>query len=292
MLTVWAVVVTHNPDSPTLATLLDSLAGQVRSIVVVDNGSTDSVAGLCSGSSTCVELGANLGIAAAQNRGVREAMRNGADAVVFFDQDSVVPPGLIEKLVACLTEEGGNIAAPVFRDSRQGFDYPIVHIAPSGRRRRYLPSQLERPVEVSTVISSGTLVRCGLFEEVGFFDEALFIDYVDTEWCLRCARAGHLVRVDPRARMEHAIGEHSYRIGPFRVPVHSPRRRYYRVRNAFLLARMVHVPALMWMTEIASAAVHQLVLIIRDGRRGDYFRYYFLAVLHGMRGRTGPLEAL
>ena len=118
-------------------------------------------------------------------------------------------------------------------------------------------------------------------------NEALFIDYVDTEWCLRCARAGISVTVDPRVRMTHSIGDSMIELPGFRVPVHSPERRYYRVRNAFLLLRYTHVPKLMCLSEICFGFVHQFLLVLRGHRRSEYLKLYFRAVIDGLRGRAG-----
>lgn len=135
------------------------------------------------------------------------------------------------------------------------------------------------------------LVRCSVFEQVGMLDERLFIDYVDTEWCLRCAALGIAVRVNPSAVMTHSIGDKSIRLAGFRVPVHSPLRRYYRVRNAFHLLRMNHVPALMALREVVFGLIHQLILIAVERKRWDYLAFYFRAVRDGLTGVFGPFKS-
>lgn len=83
------------------------------------------------------------------------------------------------------------------------------------------------------------MVSKEVFEIVGMMDEELFIDYVDTEWCLRCLNYGILVHIIPDIEMVHAIGDKSVKICGINIPIHSPVRRYYRVRNAFLLLRKI-----------------------------------------------------
>jgi rhamnosyltransferase len=63
--------------------------------------------------------------------------------------------------------------------------------------------------------------------------ENYFIDYVDTEWCIRAEAMGYKNYVSSKAVMKHAIGDNILKFKYFNVPVHSPFRRYYRVRNAF-----------------------------------------------------------
>lgn len=59
------------------------------------------------------------------------------------------------------------------------------------------------------------LIRRSVFERVGVLDERLFIDYVDTEWCLRCAAQGITVRIIPAASMTHSIGDKSPSLAGF-----------------------------------------------------------------------------
>ncbi|WP_150306226.1 glycosyltransferase family 2 protein [Pseudomonas saliphila] len=286
---VAAVVVTYNPNMPKLCQLLSMLLPQVGTLVVVDNG---SAAGLLEGlpdGVVVIDLDTNRGIGAAQNEGIIECLKRGAEAIVFFDQDSTIGPALIGGLSACFSDDQVNITAPVSFDSVHGFGYPIVDVAANGARRKYLPESLDKSLDVSVAISSGTMVRAKVFVEVGMLDEGLFIDYVDTEWCLRCARAGFKVRINPKVSMRHSIGDSVRGLAGFKVPVHSPERRYYRVRNALLLFRYPHVPSRMLVREVVVGFVQQCLLVVMEPRRKDYARYYIAAIRDGLKGRNGPL---
>ncbi|HFR6094685.1 TPA: rhamnosyltransferase, partial [Shigella flexneri] len=113
----------------------------------------------------------------------------------------------------------------------------------------------QTPFKSSVTISSGTMVSKEVFEIVGMMDEELFIDYVDTEWCLRCLNYGILVHIIPDIEMVHAIGDKSVKICGINIPIHSPVRRYYRVRNAFLLLRKNHVPLLLSIREVVFSLI-------------------------------------
>ena len=63
-------------------------------------------------------------------------------------------------------------------------------------------------------------------------EEALFIDQVDTEWCLRARSMGYRVFGACGAILEHRLGEAYYRIwfGRWRqLPRHKPFRYYLRL---------------------------------------------------------------
>lgn len=290
--TVIAVVISFNPEASAFKRLLTQLSEQVDGIVVVDNASTCDIASLVKAvpqATVCLLQNArNLGIAAAQNLGIGKAAESGCGAIIFFDQDSSIPDGAIARLETHLRDPAVSIVAPVHFDADQGFGYPVVHIAPNGTRRKWQPEALTSPIDVSVTISSGTLVRRSVFDRVGLMDEGLFIDYVDTEWCLRCVQKGYAVRVEPAARLEHSLGLRSVSLGRFRIPIHRPERRYYRVRNALLLLRYPHVPLLMTLREVAFGLLHTCAIMLLARQRQDYLRFYVQGVIDGIRGRTGP----
>lgn len=289
-----SVIVSYNPVLQRLEALIRQLRDQMVQVVVVDNASNEEVrADLLKLRIEGLEIDAlnhNAGIAAAQNNGIQLAFKAGCDAVIFFDQDSAIGPGFVSTLVQGMCDSRVGIAAPVFYDEEKDFGYPLVDILPTGRRRKYAPEKLKRPIDISVAISSGMLVRRSVLEAVGLMDERLFIDYVDTEWCLRCAARQISVRVIPLATMKHSIGEKSLVFAGLRVPVHSPLRRYYRIRNAFHLMRMGHVPALMAGRELVVGLIHQLIIILSQPHRWEYFIYYIRAVRDGIFGVFGPYQ--
>lgn len=282
-----AVIVAYHPDRVTLSTLLATLAASGVHCLLVDN--SEGAPPLEFGTPyELLQPGENLGIATAQNLGIRSCLKAGFRYVVLFDQDSVIGTGFIPALAAVFTDPGVKLAAPVFYDRRQGFAYPLVHVDRHGRRQKIDPTTLTGPVEISTVISSGLMIKAEVFEDVGLMDEGLFIDYVDTEWCLRCAAQGIRVKVDPAVRMRHAVGDDCLRLAGFLLPVHSSKRRYYRVRNAFLLWCKPWVPRWMLIRDIVTAFIHQGILAVHAGRgAGAYLRSYCEGVADGLRGRTG-----
>ena len=76
-----AVVVTYHPGD--VSALLAELAGQCDSVIAVDNGSdpaeVEALRKACDqAGATLLELGENLGIAAAQNRGIELAQSRAA----------------------------------------------------------------------------------------------------------------------------------------------------------------------------------------------------------------------
>ncbi|MFU8927839.1 glycosyltransferase family 2 protein, partial [Acinetobacter puyangensis] len=171
---------------------------------------------------------------------------------------------------------------PRFIDERFGFYYKTVNMSKLGFRDKLDVSNITEPVHSSLLISSGSLVAVNTLKKVGIMRENYFIDYVDTEWCIRAEYLGYKNYVSSKAVMEHTIGDNVLQFKYFNVPVHSPFRRYYRVRNAFYMMREPHVPLLLATREILFNFVHQFILILFEAKKIDYINSYFRGIKDGL----------
>ena len=104
---VRAVVVTFNPDLSRLTQVVESLAPQVDSIVIVDNGSrnSDDVHAVAQKTAGVDFLGLpdNMGIGAALNVGSRHVLLSKPDWILTMDQDTVVHVGGVDAILASFT---------------------------------------------------------------------------------------------------------------------------------------------------------------------------------------------
>lgn len=240
---ICAVVVTYNPDASDLGQLLLALHPQVEAIVVVDNNSDADLRKVPEiDSATLLELPRNLGIAAAQNRGIEWAFERGFTHVLLSDQDSLPASDMVSQLSECLEEAGPQIAAvgPVPLDSRPeaGPEALVYSFTKWGPKRRSVPG-LGQAMEVPFVLASGCLIPLEVLADVGPMNTSLFIDHVDLAWCLRAIERGYRVLVCGSAILYHSLGDDVAKIPGRRrqVHVHSPLRNYYMVRNSLFLLR-------------------------------------------------------
>ncbi|MEH8175714.1 glycosyltransferase family 2 protein [Aeromonas veronii] len=280
---IYSIIVTYNPNESDLTLLVNALISSGVTPVIVDNASKEYFSVPCQ----LIKLDSNYGIAKAQNTGIEYALKNNAEAIIFFDQDSSITDDLfIKKLYQPILDKKVNITAPVFTDLARGFIYSIVDIDKHGRRTKYYPAIDDIPFKVSNVISSGTMVDAQALTEIGYMIDELFIDYVDTEWCLRAYNRGFDILVIPNARMTHSIGDKTLKLGAFYVPKHSPFRRYYRIRNAFYLLRKDYIPKCLAYREISFAIIHQMILIaVAKGERLAYLSSFYRGLRDGILGR-------
>jgi len=285
---VCAVIVTYRPDWGKVTSLVRTITQESADYIIIDNSDdSDPVPP----SLKVTRLGGNMGIAHAQNVGISHCLKQRAEVIVFFDQDSIMPELFLGKLVQPIIEGTSKITAPVFHDQSAQFDYAIVAITRWGFRRKLRPGAQGGALTTNVVISSGSAVAAEVFGLAGTMDESLFIDFVDTEWCLRCFAKGLTVLIVPQVSMAHSIGSKTINFGIFRVPLHPPQRRYYRVRNSLLLLRLGHVPKLMALREIFFSLVQQLILIAMCKDRLSYFRYLVLGLRDGLINKRGKLDS-
>jgi len=283
---VFAVVVAYHPNPEALTRLARAIGAGGAHIVVVDNTPSPVELPLPPERSV-LRLGDNMGIARAQNVGIAYARERGADVIVFFDQDSAIDSAFVPKLVSGLTADKPGVVGAAYFDETRGFEGAAYKLSPHGYPKQVWGGAAQEPYPVDVRISSGSAATAVTFDVVGLMDEDFFIDYVDIEWCLRVRSKGIPIHVDPTVSMKHSIGNQSVDVGPLKVFIDGPIRTYYRVRNAFLLARKPGVPVLFSAKEITSELVHHFLQLFVADRRFDRLGAYLVGIWHGLAGVAG-----
>jgi rhamnosyltransferase len=192
-----------------------------------------------------ISLPKNMGIAHAQNVGIKIAHELQAAFVLTLDQDSVPSVNMVSSLIAIYEkfEIRGRIAAigPLLKDEHTELYLPFFSYS-KGRKRRISPVEDNVVLDVEFLVSSGSLLAMNALKEVGLMHEALFISYVDVEWCLRAKGHGFQVLACCSTTMVHNLGDRRLKVGSWLVPLHSPLRHFYLMRSGILMQRLPHVP--------------------------------------------------
>lgn len=172
----------------------------------------------------------NGGLARAINHVVDVALVDSKELAVYFDQDSSIDISLIQKLFESydkLKEKYTELFVvgpqPTMPD---GGNYPIK-LGENFYKNYY---------KASEIITSGMTFRLQDIKDIGYFDEDLFLDMVDFDICWRAVENGKLVVVDRDIKMPHEVGTNTIKI-PFKIlPISSPIRNYYQMRNVLYCA--------------------------------------------------------
>jgi rhamnosyltransferase len=288
MVSIYCIIVCYRPEIARVIELCNGAIAGGAKVILVDNTEApylqdDKLPDGCS----LVALGFNSGVAYAQNVGVVKALAAGADILVFFDQDSKAGPGLLESLTGSLTVGNPEVVSPICIDDATNFVQPAERVNEYGFATKVYGAETHARYPVDIVISSGTAATREVFDIAGTFDETFFIDFVDTEWCLRCRSKNIPIYVVPTAVMRHSIGFGLVRVGPFTVLLHSPARCYYQIRNCFLLFRKSHVPRVWAVRQLLSVTLSRTLLLFFVKSRSSYLKSYLLAVRDGLKGIGG-----
>lgn len=169
--------------------------------------------------------------------------------MLLFDQDSRLPPAMLQRLVAARDElgvDGGPVAAfgPTISDDRMRRPLPFIRFSNGRMEKLYPAGRSGERIETDMLITSGCLIDGRVIEAIGAMDERLFIDNIDMEWCFRARAAGFRLIGVADAVLDHRIGDRVRPVPGTRrnILVHSPLRQYYIMRNRILLYRRDYVP--------------------------------------------------
>lgn len=302
---ILAIVLTYWPDLMVVQRSVAALCPQVEKILIVDNGTRWDAAALCTRLTAADQsrieflwLEKNLGVGAGHNRGIRWARAHGFSHVLILDHDSVPGRDMVRHLCLAedrLTREGVRVAAvgPRYVDRYTGSVSGFVRLGPWRLRRvRCDCGQDGQTLETDFLISSGALISIATLDEVGEMNEGLFIDHVDTEWMFRARALGFRSFGACDAIMEHSLGTATMRFwfGHWRtVPMHSPERHYYVVRNGVLLLRTLHRPPHWLQNGIVRLFYVMGVFLAFAPHRRRRMRLMLRGLWHGLRGVTGPM---
>ena len=287
---VFCIVVTYRPRADVLRAALDSIRPQATQVIVVDNTEAGP-APPDVGGARYLPLGDNLGIAAAQNRGIELALAEGADYLWLSDDDTVFPTDFARSMLAAAAtcrERGIPVAAlaPAFFDTHAGKVRPFIRHAPF--IEGFTP--VAGPNVVADAIASGTLLPADALRRVGLMREDFFLDWVDIEWCWRARRLHGLEVIGVGdVVIRHALGDGLVSFLGRRITVRSAMRHYYIIRNALYLA--LHSPAtapllrlqLAWRALLWTA----LYPVIAPTGKAEHLRAAVRGLLDGVMGRLG-----
>jgi rhamnosyltransferase len=279
---VCAIFVTYNPP-PTFIENIASAGAQVDHVVVIDNGSSRKTEELLKELETSpdrdvIRNDQNLGIAAALNLGVKKAIESGFDWIATFDQDSRVSDGFISQMLE--------------RYSQTGHPEDVAVISPSYvDRETGTPVRLRRSGDgkILTTMTSGSMIPSDVFCKIGLFDESLFIDAVDTEFCLRARRTGMQLLQSP-AVLYHSLGRTTYHYiagARFGATNHSPARRYYITRNRWRLL-VAYAGDWPWVwREYRSMIVETVKIMLVEQDKWRKLRATVAGTVDALRGKVG-----
>lgn len=232
---VGIVLVNYNGQK-FMPSCLDSLAKNdytAAQVVVVDNASTDGSADWTASafpSVTLLRLAFNTGITGGNNAGIEWCLENGYDYVLLLNNDTVVEPDFLSRLMENIIP--GHMLVPkiyFYDDQRRinnhfgDFSYwRMIH-----RDWFFGKSDSAASCRLQVAPMANTcalLIPRAILEKVGRMDDRLFIYWDDTDFITRAVRAKAKILFVPSAVIYHKESSSS-------GGSNSPLVVYYTTRN-------------------------------------------------------------
>ncbi len=241
---VAVILVNYHSEEDTAGCLksLQAVAAPETAVYVADNGSADPASFretvLSFPHAQYLPQKENGGFSAGNNAAIRKALEDGAEYILLLNNDTVVSPEFLEKLLALAERKpkAGIVTGKILyhADPRRIwyaggevlFDRgSIIHC----RYNEYLGPDEEEREEKARRITFATgclmLIPAEVIRKVGLLSEEYFLYGEDSDYSLRVQKAGYEIWYEPAAMIWHKVGASS-RGGSFLS-------QYYMVRNDF-----------------------------------------------------------
>ncbi|MDA3840722.1 MAG: glycosyltransferase family 2 protein [Patescibacteria group bacterium] len=260
--------------------------------IIVDNGSLDGSLDLISNNYPEVILvknSENLGFSAACNQGIKYAFDNGAEAALLLNNDTVVDPDFITKMVEALEDDKvGIVGSKIYY-----YDEPkkiwfaggrYIWWRVSGQHKLWMRDEnkvLIGEEEADFITGCSMLIRKEVLEDIGYLFEPYFLTVEDLDFSILAKKAGWKIKVALDSMIWHKVsfsrdGEFSFSNGYY-----GTRNRLYfafkRINNYiggfFLLFIVVPIRIIQWTIQGKNKMVYGMILGVRDfllGKMGKY----------------------
>ena len=231
------VTITYN-SADVLQSFLDCVWKQTYSnliLYVIDNASADATLLMLDNEKDSrlrvVKNAKNLGVAKANNQGIRQAILDGCDQVLIINNDVEFESTLIEKLIKIQIEEKCSLVTP----KMMYYDNPN-HIWYAGsdfvKMKGFLPihkgmrqkdeGEFNGVFQVEYAPTCCLLVKKQVFEDVGLMDEKYFVYFDDTDFSYR-------VLIDGRHKLVYFSDvEFYHKVGSLSKSVDKEKNKEYR----------------------------------------------------------------
>lgn len=166
----------------------------------------------------------NLGFSGAHNFGTRKALENGAQEIIWLNNDTTVDEKFIEGLHQAISDpKVGAVTPKIYFSKGREFHLSQYKKSDLGKVIWYAGGvidwenvyafhrgvdevdrgQFEEMEETDFCTGCCFITRKDVFERVGFFEDKLFLYYEDTDWCVRLQRAGLKTLYQPKSLIYH-----------------------------------------------------------------------------------------
>lgn len=282
------ILVLYNPNKDLMFAGIDSVINSVEALWISDNSPVSSFSqcsftGKYGNKVIYHSMKGNVGIAAAQNAGLKYAITKEFEYIFYLDQDSISPVGMIDQLfcdLEKLEQKGEKVVAigprPINRQSDKEYKGSVNKGKDVG----------EGISKVSELMSSASIIKVENFVKVGLMEEQLFIDAVDFEWCWRAKTIiGGNCFISENAKLSHQLGEGDKFFVVRKVAIPTSFRVYFQFRNYLWLLSRNYVPFYWKFSNAIKYSIKFFYYPIFVSPRAMYLKQIFKGIKDGLFNR-------
>ena len=298
--TVAAVVVIFNPDDR-FKKLLLSVIEQVDKIWIINNQPNFDVDKFitngqveCEDKTTVIENKQNIGLAAAQNQGIKLALADGLDWVLLLDQDSILNKSFVKNMLHAAriydNEDHIGFLTPRHESDDGSPSVPTYSKGLFLKPKRYHMNLTEIDDTLLFGMASGSFIPNKKLKEIGLMREDFWIDYIDYEFSFRVRKQGYKILGVGGARLNHRLGiTQQFKVlgKTFSYQVHPAFRRYTIYRNRVKVIKeysMLFPDFLIF--EILSIAKDLLKLVLLEDQKFTKLRSIIIGIVDGFKSSS------
>ena len=272
-----ATVIIYNPPKNFIDNIYTYI-DDIEKLYIFDNSSDKSfeIPNEILNKSEYFHSGNNEGIAKRLNEAIEKSQNDGFDYLLTMDQDSSFKKGDLEKYKELIKAEKNSSLISMYGVRYAEMNNPMH----------------ETLIFNQTLITSGSIINLTIALKIQGFDENLFIDGVDTEFCIKSFKYGYKTILYNNISLTHVLGESKSVITPTLKKsirkYHTPSRVYYIIRNHFYLRKKY--PQFHDYIKI-NHIINELKNGILYGKSiKKYLLFSILAIVHFKRNRLGKFE--
>jgi GT2 family glycosyltransferase len=194
-----------------------------------------------------IQLERNVGFSGGNNVAIRQAMDEGAELLWLINNDTVVHPDALGRLVETMKSNPdlGIAGSKIYfyGTKKIWFAGGVINKFGMSSHDGYLKEDADGSLyaeggEVGYITGCSLLARRKMINQIGVLDEDFFLYYEDTEFCRRAIRFGWKVYYEPKSVVWHKVSAST----KSKLNDHSPALDYYDIRNSIIYIRKCYAP--------------------------------------------------
>lgn len=224
------IIVNYNGEKDTneLLNSLDKIKtdGNSLEIYIIDNGSTKNI-DYSEKSFPChyQRNKTNVGFAVANNQGIKEALKNGADYICLLNNDTTVDPNFLHSVISSFEKDDkiGIISPKIYFYPGREFHKDRYYDEEKGKVIWYAgglidwanvycshrgvdevdSGQYNQEAETDFATGCCMLIKKKVMEDIGLLPEEYFAYFEDVDFCIRAKRKDYKIMYQPKSIIWH-----------------------------------------------------------------------------------------